>query len=69
MNRHNTFLLSTTLFLILFSNQIIFSQDGKLDLTFDADGKVTTDIGVGTMDGANSVVVQYDGKIIVLECQ
>ena len=39
------------------------AQDGSLDLSFDSDGKVTTDFG--DIDGAYDVVLQPDGKIIV----
>lgn len=40
-----------------------YNADGSLDTTFDADGKVTTAIGVH--DYASSVAVQSDGKIVV----
>lgn len=39
------------------------AQDGSLDLSFDSDGKVTTDFG--DIDGGYDVVLQPDGKIIV----
>lgn len=35
---------------------------GTLDLTFDADGKVTTDFG--SYDNANAVAIQPDGRIV-----
>jgi uncharacterized delta-60 repeat protein len=40
---------------------------GSLDNTFDEDGKVLTLIGGGNTNlvGANSVVIQSDGKIVV----
>lgn len=38
---------------------------GDLDPTFDADGKVTRDFG-GNFDGATGVVVQDDGKVVVV---
>jgi uncharacterized delta-60 repeat protein len=41
-----------------------YNADGSLDTSFDTDGKVTTPIG-SSSDGANSVVLQSDGKIIV----
>ncbi|MFN0315288.1 MAG: putative Ig domain-containing protein [Burkholderiales bacterium] len=37
--------------------------NGTLDTSFDGDGKVTT--GIGTVDVANSVAIQPDGKILV----
>ena len=40
-----------------------YNTNGSLDTTFDADGKQTTSIGSGT-DGANSAVLQSDGKIV-----
>ena len=40
-----------------------YNSDGSLDKTFDSDGKVTIDFGYN--DGANSVNIQADGKIIV----
>lgn len=41
-----------------------FNPDGSLDLTFDSDGKVTTNIG-GLADVGWAVAVQYDSKTIV----
>lgn len=41
-----------------------YNTDGSLDTTFDVDGKVTTDIGA-SIDGAYSVAIQSDGKIVV----
>lgn len=40
-----------------------YNPDGSLDGTFDGDGMVTVDFGAE--DGANAVVVQSDGKIVV----
>ncbi len=40
-----------------------YNTNGSLDITFDGDGKLTTLIG--TSCGANAVVIQPDGKIIV----
>jgi uncharacterized delta-60 repeat protein len=40
-----------------------YSQDGSLDISFDSDGKVTTDFG--TLDYGYSTAIQNDGKIIV----
>jgi uncharacterized delta-60 repeat protein len=41
-----------------------YNTDGSIDLTFDADGKATTPIGVST-DVATGVDLQTDGKIVV----
>ena len=42
-----------------------YNVDGSLDTSFDSDGKVTTDIGIGSSDSAGySVVLQSDGKIV-----
>jgi serralysin len=41
-----------------------YNVDGSLDLTFDGDGKVTTDF-FGFFDQGNSVAIQPDGKIVV----
>ena len=40
-----------------------YNADGSLDISFDGDGKVTTDLG-SYYDVANRVAVQPDGKII-----
>ena len=40
-----------------------YNADGSLDTTFSGDGKLTT--AIGTSDGAHSVTVQPDGKILV----
>jgi len=42
----------------------LLCNPGELDLTFDGDGKVTTDFG-GAEDFANDVALQTDGKIVV----
>ncbi len=42
-----------------------YNSNGSLDSTFDLDGKVTTDFG-GSKDLGNSVVIQNDGKIVVV---
>jgi uncharacterized delta-60 repeat protein len=42
-----------------------YNTNGSLDTTFDGDGKLTTRFGASTIDGANSVIVQADGKILV----
>ena len=41
-----------------------YNNDGSLDTTFDADGKVTTDFG-SSFDRGFAVVLQLDSKIIV----
>jgi uncharacterized delta-60 repeat protein len=41
-----------------------YNSNGSLDTTFDGDGKVTTDFDGGD-DGAYSVAIQSDGKIVV----
>lgn len=41
-----------------------YNANGSLDNTFDSDGKVTTIMG-SDLDGAKSVVLQSDGKIVV----
>ncbi|MFE1557843.1 calcium-binding protein [Streptomyces sp. NPDC058734] len=38
--------------------------DGSLDGSFDGDGKVTTDFGTNTLDGAADLALQPDGKIV-----
>ena len=43
-----------------------FNADGTLDSSFDADGKVTTDMVAGEQEEAFGVAVQADGKIIVV---
>ena len=40
-----------------------YTTTGVLDTSFDGDGKVTTDFG--SIDGAYSVAIQSDGKIVV----
>jgi uncharacterized delta-60 repeat protein len=40
-----------------------WAADGDLDTSFSSDGKVTTAVGLGD-DGAHSVVLQSDGKIV-----
>jgi len=45
-----------------------YNPDGRLDSTFDGDGKVTTAIAAGSRplpDVARAVVIQTDGKIVV----
>lgn len=43
-----------------------YNSNGTLDLTFDADGVVTTDFGFNTDDFAYSASIQNDGKIVVV---
>jgi len=40
-----------------------YTTAGELDTSFDGDGKLTTDFG--SVDGAYSVAIQSDGKIVV----
>ena len=42
-----------------------FNADGTLDATFDADGRVTTDLISGEPEEALAVTIQPDGKIVV----
>jgi len=42
-----------------------FNSDGSLDMAFDGDGIVFTDISSNSTDVANSVAIQQDGKIVV----
>lgn len=42
-----------------------YSEDGSLDASFGTGGIVTTDQGSGSYDRGQSVVVQFDGKILV----
>ena len=41
-----------------------YNPDGTLDTSFDGDGKVVTDFAGASTDGARSVAVQPDGKIV-----
>ncbi|MBK7443141.1 MAG: T9SS type A sorting domain-containing protein [Bacteroidetes bacterium] len=41
-----------------------YNTDGSLDNSFDLDGKVITDLG-SEFEGASSITIQYDGKIII----
>jgi uncharacterized delta-60 repeat protein len=44
-----------------------YNQNGSLDTTFDGDGKFVVDVpGLGTIDGANGVAVQQNGKIVLI---
>ena len=45
-----------------------YNNDGSLDNSFDTDGKVTTEIIIGTRsykEGLSSLAIQADGKIVV----
>ncbi|MFN6462359.1 MAG: DUF4347 domain-containing protein [Nostoc sp. DedVER02] len=42
-----------------------YNSDGSIDTTFDNDGKVSTDLGLLTLDIAYGLVQQPDGKIII----
>jgi uncharacterized delta-60 repeat protein len=41
-----------------------YTAEGSLDATFGNGGKVTTNFGIDTSDGATSVALQSDGKIV-----
>jgi len=43
-----------------------YNPDGSLDTSFDNDGRVTTDIFGGSDDIGHAIVLQPDGKIIVV---
>jgi uncharacterized delta-60 repeat protein len=43
-----------------------YNTNGNLDTTFSGDGKQTTNLVVGVVDGANDLVIQSGGKIIVV---
>jgi uncharacterized delta-60 repeat protein len=43
-----------------------YLSNGRLDPTFSGDGKVRINFGVGRQDGANDLVIQSDGKIVVV---
>lgn len=58
-------LLLAVVLLALVPIAMILAAPGDLDLTFDSDGKATTDIDSG-VDEANDVLVQPDGKILAL---
>jgi uncharacterized delta-60 repeat protein len=58
--------LSMIFVLILATNAL--AADGILDLTFGTNGVVITDLG-GDSDSARSVLIQPDGKILVLATQ
>jgi uncharacterized delta-60 repeat protein len=45
---------------------IRYNADGTVDLTFDNDGVVTTDLGFGTDDIAYATSIQANGKIVVV---
>ncbi len=54
----------SVLIIILAAQQLLFAAPGDLDPTFDADGKVLTNIGAGSVTG-RGMVIQPDGKIVV----
>jgi uncharacterized delta-60 repeat protein len=43
-----------------------YNTNGSLDTTFDGDGMILTDIGADTDDKANAILIQPDGKILVV---
>jgi uncharacterized delta-60 repeat protein len=54
----------SSIFLVSVFTAGLLAQPGTLDPSFGGDGKVTTDLGGGD-DGAFSVAIQPDGKIVV----
>jgi uncharacterized delta-60 repeat protein len=42
-----------------------FNSNGTFDLSFDGDGKQTTDIGGATNDFAGGIAIQHDDKIVL----
>jgi uncharacterized delta-60 repeat protein len=56
-------LFSTAMSLLTFT--VVLAASGDLDTTFDTDGRVTTDIGVGSFDSITGIAIQPDGKIVV----
>ena len=44
---------------------VAFARPGDLDTSFSGDGKLTTSF-TGSVDGANDVAIQADGKIVVV---
>ncbi len=58
--------LLITFISIIFQYSFIQAQQaGSLDLSFDGDGLVSSDIGTGTFDVATKSIIQTDGKIVV----
>jgi uncharacterized delta-60 repeat protein len=56
------FLICINLFALLLASSA--QTPGSLDLTFDGDGKVLTNVG-NSFDAATAVAIQSDGKIVV----
>lgn len=52
--------------LIILIPNLGFSQRSNLDLSFDNDGKVTTDFGTNNQDECSALALQTDGKIIAV---
>ncbi len=74
MQKHTTLFMYISFLIFFFpvaaelcggESSVVFPQSGSLDLTFDMDGKVTTDFSKTDNDGS-SVTIQSDGKIIVV---
>jgi uncharacterized delta-60 repeat protein len=57
--------LLLTIFVTFLTFNIILAAEGDLDLTFNGNGKVITQIGDAT-DDAKASVIQNDGKIVVV---
>jgi uncharacterized delta-60 repeat protein len=47
---------------------IRYNTDGSLDTSFGTGGIVTTDILSGTLDIANGLAIQTDGKLVIAGC-
>jgi uncharacterized delta-60 repeat protein len=62
-NKTHVKIVLTILTIFLALPIISLAQAGSLDLSFDTDGKVITNLGAD--DCANSIVIQSDGKILV----
>jgi uncharacterized delta-60 repeat protein len=44
---------------------IRLNSDGSLDTSFNSTGKVTTELGANDQDGAVTIAIQADGKIVI----
>jgi len=62
---HVPIITSALTYLLVLNTAISLGQAGSLDLSFDADGKVTTSFQSDTYAGGRSSVIQQDGKIVV----
>ncbi len=64
MKKNTLLCIKQSLVCFMFFVTYSYSQDGSLDVSFDSDGKVTTDFG--NLDFGYSTAIQNDGKIIVV---